>query len=111
MTPADLYVISGNQGAGKSTVGRLLAQRFPVGRSVGWCRDSRSNATEGGFGRSRAKSISTVRSRSGKGGSGYEPLSPADTRASGINAVALTSAPTLQWQKHESTLGRLGRRS
>jgi chloramphenicol 3-O-phosphotransferase len=34
VTPADLYVISGNQGAGKSTVGYLLAQRFPVGAHV-----------------------------------------------------------------------------
>ena len=27
---AELFVISGNQGAGKSTVGKLLAKRFPV---------------------------------------------------------------------------------
>jgi chloramphenicol 3-O-phosphotransferase len=32
--PADFFVISGNQGAGKSTVGALLAKRFPVAAHV-----------------------------------------------------------------------------
>lgn len=33
-TTASLFVISGNQGAGKSTVGELLAKRFPVAAHV-----------------------------------------------------------------------------
>jgi len=33
-TPAALFVISGNQGAGKSTVGALLAKRFPIAAHV-----------------------------------------------------------------------------
>ena len=31
---AELFVISGNQGAGKSTVGQLLAKRFPVAAHI-----------------------------------------------------------------------------